>query len=103
MMVRNSNRDEVAFSLMMRSIMIHTKRPILNVCVSNRIRFTVVSEPPEEEEQEKECEEVGMAFLRIPDILELQQDLTETSLNGEHTLTHTHAHRDLRVDSDSRC
>lgn len=89
MMVRNSNRDEVAFSLMMRSIMIHTKRPILNVCVSNRIRFTVVSEPPEEEEQEKECEEVGMAFLRIPDILELQQDLTETSLNGEHTLTHT--------------
>ncbi|XP_070763837.1 protein fantom [Enoplosus armatus] len=46
-----------------------------------RIRFTVVSEPPEEEEQERECEDVGVAFLRIPEILERQQDLTETSLN----------------------
>ncbi|XP_020336754.1 protein fantom isoform X2 [Oncorhynchus kisutch] len=45
------------------------------------IRFTVVSEPPEEEEQEKECEDVGVAFFRIPDILEQQQDLIETSLN----------------------
>uniref|UniRef100_UPI0037E7B87E protein fantom n=1 Tax=Semicossyphus pulcher TaxID=241346 RepID=UPI0037E7B87E len=45
-----------------------------------RIRFTVVSEPPEEEEQERECEDVGVAFIRIPDILERQQDLTETSL-----------------------
>ncbi|XP_039988659.1 protein fantom isoform X2 [Xiphias gladius] len=45
-----------------------------------RIRFTVVSEPPEEEEQERECEDVGVAFLRIPEILEKQQDLTETSL-----------------------
>uniref|UniRef100_A0A7N8XRR5 RPGRIP1 like n=1 Tax=Mastacembelus armatus TaxID=205130 RepID=A0A7N8XRR5_9TELE len=46
-----------------------------------RIRFTVVSEPPEEEEQERECEDVGVAFLRITEILEKQQDLTETSLN----------------------
>ncbi|XP_075939356.1 protein fantom isoform X2 [Anarhichas minor] len=45
-----------------------------------RIRFTVVSEPPEEEEQERECEDVGVAFIRIPEILERQQDLTETSL-----------------------
>ncbi|XP_045894608.1 protein fantom-like [Micropterus dolomieu] len=45
-----------------------------------RIRFTVVSEPPEEEEQERECEDVGVAYLRIPEILETQQDLTETSL-----------------------
>ncbi|XP_071394998.1 protein fantom [Centroberyx affinis] len=45
------------------------------------IRFTVVSEPPEEEEQERECEDVGVAYLRIPDILDKQQDLTETSLN----------------------
>ncbi|KAM3609734.1 uncharacterized protein V6R79_019562 [Siganus canaliculatus] len=44
-----------------------------------RIRFTVVSDPPEEE-QDRECEDVGVAFLRIPDILETQQDLTETSL-----------------------
>ncbi|XP_041794749.1 protein fantom [Chelmon rostratus] len=46
-----------------------------------RIRFTVVSEPPEEEEQDRECEDVGVAFLRIPEILEKQQDLTETSLS----------------------
>uniref|UniRef100_A0A3B5BFW4 RPGRIP1 like n=1 Tax=Stegastes partitus TaxID=144197 RepID=A0A3B5BFW4_9TELE len=46
-----------------------------------RIRFTVVSDPPEEEEQEKECEDVGVAFLRIPEILEKQRDLTEESLD----------------------
>uniref|UniRef100_A0A8C3AZT3 RPGRIP1 like n=1 Tax=Cyclopterus lumpus TaxID=8103 RepID=A0A8C3AZT3_CYCLU len=45
-----------------------------------RIRFTVVSEPPEAEEQERECEDVGVAFIRIPEILERHQDLTETSL-----------------------
>ncbi|KAM8891429.1 protein fantom isoform 2-T3 [Spinachia spinachia] len=45
-----------------------------------RIRFTIVSEPPEEEEQEKECEDVGVAFIRIPEILERQQDMIETSL-----------------------
>ncbi|KAL4003936.1 hypothetical protein ACER0C_003649 [Sarotherodon galilaeus] len=46
-----------------------------------RIRFTVVSEPPEEEEQERECEDVGVAFLRIPDILEKRRDVTEERLN----------------------
>ncbi|XP_078112421.1 LOW QUALITY PROTEIN: protein fantom [Sander vitreus] len=46
-----------------------------------RIRFTVVSEPPEEEEQERECEDVGVAFLRIPEILERRRDLMETSLD----------------------
>ncbi|XP_054475584.1 protein fantom [Anoplopoma fimbria] len=46
-----------------------------------RIRFTVVSEPPEEEEQERECEDVGVAFIRIKDILERQQDLMESSLD----------------------
>ncbi|XP_024136739.1 protein fantom [Oryzias melastigma] len=46
-----------------------------------RIRFTVVSEPPEEEEQEKECEDVGVAFLRIPEILEKQQELMEVDLD----------------------
>lgn len=50
----------------------------------NRIRFTVVSEPPEEEEQERECEDVGVAFLRIPDILEKQRDVTEERLSGQH-------------------
>lgn len=93
MMDPNSNCDESTFGLVMRSVVlikvIHTKC----VCVLDRIRFTVVSEPPEEEEQEKECEEVGVAFLRIPDILELQRDLTETSLNGEHTRTHSRTQR----------
>ncbi|XP_040927129.1 protein fantom isoform X2 [Betta splendens] len=46
-----------------------------------RIRFTVVSEPPEEEEQERECEDIGVAFIRIPEILEKQRDLNEASLN----------------------
>uniref|UniRef100_A0A3Q1H2B0 RPGRIP1 like n=1 Tax=Acanthochromis polyacanthus TaxID=80966 RepID=A0A3Q1H2B0_9TELE len=45
-----------------------------------RIRFTVVSDPPEEE-QEKECEDVGVAFLRIPEILEKQRDPMEASLD----------------------
>lgn len=57
----------------------------------DRIRFTVVSEPPEEEEQERECEDVGVAFLRINKILEQQQDLTEAVLDGQ-CLTHTHTH-----------
>ncbi|XP_035981500.1 protein fantom [Fundulus heteroclitus] len=46
-----------------------------------RIRFTVVSEPPEEEEQERECEDVGVAYLSIPEILEKQEDVTEASLS----------------------
>uniref|UniRef100_A0A087Y552 RPGRIP1 like n=1 Tax=Poecilia formosa TaxID=48698 RepID=A0A087Y552_POEFO len=45
-----------------------------------RIRFTVVSEPPEEEEQERECEDVGVAYLRIPEILEKRADMMEASL-----------------------
>ncbi|XP_010881536.2 protein fantom [Esox lucius] len=64
-----------------------TRRQMLRGILEGRnpqmesIRFTVVSEPPEEEEQEKECEDVGVAYFRIPDILEKQQDLIETSLN----------------------
>ncbi|XP_014900758.1 protein fantom [Poecilia latipinna] len=46
-----------------------------------RIRFTVVSEPPEEEEQERECEDVGVAYLRIPEILEKRADMMEASLS----------------------
>ncbi|KAI1904269.1 hypothetical protein AGOR_G00003940 [Albula goreensis] len=44
------------------------------------IKFTVVSDPPEEE-QDLECEDVGIAFLRLPQILEQQQDLIESSLD----------------------
>ncbi|XP_054632622.1 protein fantom isoform X2 [Dunckerocampus dactyliophorus] len=46
-----------------------------------RIRFTVVSEPPEEEEQERECEDVGVAFLNIPDLLHKRGNVMETNLN----------------------
>uniref|UniRef100_A0A8C6T9J8 RPGRIP1 like n=1 Tax=Neogobius melanostomus TaxID=47308 RepID=A0A8C6T9J8_9GOBI len=47
------------------------------------VRFTVVSEPPEEEEQERDCEDVGVAFLSIPGILKNQRDLSEAPLNGQ--------------------
>ncbi|XP_028813484.1 protein fantom [Denticeps clupeoides] len=45
------------------------------------IRFTVVSDPPEEEEQELECEDVGVAYLRVTEILEKRRDMTNISLN----------------------
>uniref|UniRef100_A0A3P9Q9F9 RPGRIP1 like n=1 Tax=Poecilia reticulata TaxID=8081 RepID=A0A3P9Q9F9_POERE len=61
------------------------------------IRFTVVSEPPEEEEQERECEDVGVAYLRIPEILEKQADMMEASLTGEHTHTYAHTHTYTRT------
>uniref|UniRef100_A0A3B5BLV1 RPGRIP1 like n=1 Tax=Stegastes partitus TaxID=144197 RepID=A0A3B5BLV1_9TELE len=63
-----------------------------------RIRFTVVSDPPEEEEQEKECEDVGVAFLRIPEILEKQRDLTEESLDGQNEHKHTRPSRTNRTN-----
>lgn len=63
---------------------------------ANRIRFTVVSEPPEEEEQERECEDVGVAYLRIPEIVEKQEDMMEASLSGEQTHTHKHTLREKR-------
>ncbi|XP_077425217.1 protein fantom isoform X6 [Vanacampus margaritifer] len=45
-----------------------------------RIRFTVVSEPPEEEQQERECEDVGVAFLNIPELLEQTDDVVHMDL-----------------------
>ncbi|XP_036431858.1 protein fantom isoform X2 [Colossoma macropomum] len=60
----------------------HTLRAVLegrNRKLEN-VKFTVVSDPPEEEEQEKECEDVGVAYLRIPDILEKQRDMMDVDL-----------------------
>ncbi|KAL7868026.1 hypothetical protein SRHO_G00094100 [Serrasalmus rhombeus] len=60
----------------------HTLRAVLegrNRKLEN-IKFTVVSDPPEEEEQEKECEDVGVAYLRIPDILEKRRDMMDVDL-----------------------
>uniref|UniRef100_A0A8C2C2R3 RPGRIP1 like n=1 Tax=Cyprinus carpio TaxID=7962 RepID=A0A8C2C2R3_CYPCA len=45
------------------------------------IKFTVVSDPPEEEEQDEECEDVGVAYLRILDIMEKHRDMKDVSLN----------------------
>ncbi|TRY85893.1 hypothetical protein DNTS_011915 [Danionella cerebrum] len=45
------------------------------------IQFTVVSDPPEEAEQEEECEDVGVASLRILDIMEKRRDMRDISLD----------------------
>ncbi|XP_076863714.1 protein fantom isoform X2 [Brachyhypopomus gauderio] len=60
----------------------HTLRAVLEGRRKNleNIRFTVVSDPPEEE-QDRECEDVGVAYLHIPDILKKQKDLTDVSLD----------------------
>ncbi|MBN3299379.1 FTM protein, partial [Amia calva] len=46
------------------------------------IKFTVVSEPPENE-QDEDCEDVGVAFLRIRDVLEEKRDLVDRSLDSK--------------------
>nr|AEM05865.1 rpgrip1l protein [Danio rerio] len=45
------------------------------------IKFTVVSDPPEEAEQEEECEDVGVAFLRLLDIMDRRRDMKDVSVN----------------------
>uniref|UniRef100_A0AAV2L1C1 Uncharacterized protein n=1 Tax=Knipowitschia caucasica TaxID=637954 RepID=A0AAV2L1C1_KNICA len=60
---------------LLRSVL-QGKRPEMEM-----IRFTVVSEPLEEEQQERECEDVGVAFLKIPEILQKKRDLHEAPLN----------------------
>ncbi|XDV52509.1 hypothetical protein PO909_021235 [Leuciscus waleckii] len=45
------------------------------------IKFTVVSDPPEEEEQDEECEDVGVAYLRILDIMDKRRDMRDVSLS----------------------
>lgn len=42
-----------------------------------------MSDPPEEEEQEKECEDVGVAYFRLSDILKKQRDMIDISLDSE--------------------
>ncbi|ROL55359.1 Protein fantom [Anabarilius grahami] len=45
------------------------------------IKFTVVSDPPEEEEQDEECEDVGVVYLRILDIVDKRRDMKDMSLS----------------------
>lgn len=42
-----------------------------------------MSDPPEEEEQEKECEDVGVAYFQISEILKKQRDMIDVSLDSE--------------------
>lgn len=42
-----------------------------------------MSDPPEEAEQEEDCEDVGVAYLRIVDILDKQRDMKDVSLNSK--------------------
>ncbi|KAL4234620.1 Protein fantom [Mactra antiquata] len=45
-----------------------------------RIRFTLVSEPPEDE-QEGDCEDVGVAFVSVRDILLKRHDLSDQDVD----------------------
>lgn len=48
----------------------------------------MVSDPPEEEEQDEECEDVGVAYLRILDIVDKRRDMKDVSLSGKHFTLH---------------
>ncbi len=43
----------------------------------------MVSDPAEEEEQDEECEDVGVAYLHILDIMEKRTDMNDVSLNSK--------------------
>ncbi|PVD20902.1 hypothetical protein C0Q70_19065 [Pomacea canaliculata] len=45
-----------------------------------RIRFTVVSEPPEDE-QDADCEDVGVAYVSVRDILKNKADLKDADID----------------------
>lgn len=44
-----------------------------------RIRFTVVSEPPDDDE-EGECEDIGIAFVSVRDILVNKKDVVDSDI-----------------------
>ena len=52
-------------------------------CRTIRIRFTVVSEP---DDQDADCEDVGVAFVSIPDILKKQKDVKEQDIDSKFFL-----------------
>lgn len=47
-----------------------------------RIRFTVVSEPPEDE-QDADCEDVGVAYVSVRDILKNKADLKDADIDSK--------------------
>ena len=44
-----------------------------------RVKFTIVSEPPEDND-DAECEDVGMAFVSLPDILKSGKDVIDQDI-----------------------
>ena len=44
-----------------------------------RVRFTIVSEPPEEVE-DGDCEDVGVAFVSVRDILKNRKDVIDVDM-----------------------
>ena len=49
-----------------------------------RLRFTVVSEPPEEFQEDAECVEVGYAYVDLRALLQEGRDLTDSDIEGKH-------------------
>ncbi len=49
------------------------------VCCFCRVRFTVVSEPPEGNE-DGECEDVGVSFVSVRDILNNSKDVIDEDI-----------------------
>lgn len=52
------------------------------VCLLPSVRFTVVSDPPEEE-QDLECEDIGIAHVDLADLLRDGRDLVEQNIDGK--------------------
>lgn len=47
-----------------------------------RIRFTVVSEPPDDD-MDAECEDIGVAFVSVKEILMSKKDFEEQNVESE--------------------
>ena len=56
---------------------------------ATRVRFTLVSDPPEEEDQDADCEDVGVAFVNIRDILTNRKDIVDQDVDSKSVLTTT--------------
>lgn len=48
------------------------------------VRFTVVSDPPEDE-QDLECEDIGVAHLDLMDVFQKGRDIIEQDIDGTST------------------
>lgn len=53
----------------------------LTVCIC-RIRFTVVSEPPDDD-MDAECEDIGVAFVSVKEVLMSKKDVEEQNVESE--------------------